>query len=235
MASPKRGISTLNQNGERISTSRNGFIEVIILDATDVGSAREPTAYTSPESLQALILLIATHQLLTGSLQLVSAGEVKRYSEDSKGFPTNYIGRPGHIPPPASKSYGLPSFGIEGSDTLENSQAVQSPITTSYGTTDGEIDFQNPLPSREFKEATVLEFFAIFSKRSGLNTGLLQKLTFIVAFADYLRLVNQSDDERQWLNLKRRLSYLFKEAVAKRPQETEFEVWVVEDSDLAGF
>jgi hypothetical protein len=36
--------------------------------------------------------------------------------------------------------------------------------------------------------------------------------------------VNRSDDERKWLNLKRRISYLFKEAVAKRPQETEFEV-----------
>ena len=64
---------------------------------------------------------------------------------------------------------------------------------------------------------------------------MLQNLTFVVAFADnFLLEVNRSDYERKWLNLKRRLSYLFKEAVAKRPQKTEFEVWVVEDSDLAG-
>jgi hypothetical protein len=30
------------------------------------------------------------------------------------------------------------------------------------------------------------------------------------------------------------LIYFFKEAVAKRPQETESEVWVVDDNDLAG-
>ena len=64
---------------------------------------------------------------------------------------------------------------------------------------------------------------------------MLQKLTFVVAFSDSLLLeVNRSYDEKKWLNLKRRLSYLFKEAVAKRPQEV-FGVWVVEDSDLVGF
>lgn len=175
----------------------------------------------------------------------VSANEVECHSEDSRGSPTNHIGKPGPIPlPPASKSYGLPSFGIEGSDTLEIPQTPQAPTTTSHVVnqsasreppkiklflqkTDGEIDFQNPLPSREFKEATVLEFFAIFSKRSGLNPDLLQKLTFVVAFSDSLLLeVNRSDDERKWLNLKRRLSYLFKEAIAKRPQE-EFGILVV--------
>jgi hypothetical protein len=36
------------------------------------------------------------------------------------------------------------------------------------------------------------------------------------------------------LNLKRRISYLFKEAMAERPEETEFKVWVIEDNDLAG-
>lgn len=101
--------------------------------------------------------------------------------------------------------------------------------------TDGEIDFQNPLLSREFKDATLPEFFAIFSNRSGLDAGLLQSLTFVVVFAQNVLLeVNRSDDERRWENLKRRISHLFKEVGAERPQETEFEVRVVEDNDLAG-
>jgi hypothetical protein len=193
--------------------------------------------------------------------RFVSTNEVELDFEDSRGSPTNHIGKPSPIPlPPVSKSYSLPTSVIEGSNILEilqtptttsrvvNRSASRDQITSRHTSpeapkiklflqqTDGEIDFQNPLPSREFKDATVLEFFAIFSKRSGLNAGLLQNLTFVVAFADNLPLeVNRSDDERKWLNLKRRLSYLFKEAVGKRPQGTEFEVWVVEDSELAGF
>lgn len=64
---------------------------------------------------------------------------------------------------------------------------------------------------------------------------MLKSLTFVVVFAHHLLLkVNQSDNEKKWLNLKRRISYLFKETMAEWPQETEFEVWVVEDNDLAG-
>jgi hypothetical protein len=261
---------TSNQNGERVSISRDGSTEVIVVDATDVGGAGEPTVQMSPEDLQALIH-VSEHNnvhmdppngkrpavngiVVAEGARFVSTDEVERHFEDSRCSPTNHIGKPGPIPlPPVSKSYSLPTFGIEGSDTLELPQTPQTPTTTSHVVNqsasreppkiklflqkaDGEIDFQNPLPSKVFKNVTVLEFFAIFSKRSGLNAGLLQNLTFIVAFADNLLLmVDRSDDERKWLNLKRRLSYLFKEAVAKQPQETEFEVWVVEDSDLAGF
>jgi hypothetical protein len=246
---------TSNQNGERISISRDGSIGVTILDVIEVGSAGEPTVQMSPENLHAPI-----HASERNNVEM---DPPNRTTPPVNGIvvaqgaalvsPTNHIGNPGPIPlPPASKSYGLPSFGIEGSDTLEIPQTPQAPTTTSHVVnqsasreppkiklflqkTDGEIDFQNPLPSREFKEATVPEFFAIFSKRSGLNLDLLPKLTFVVAFSDSLLLeVNRSDDERKWLNLKRRISYLFKEAVAKRPQE-EFGVWVVEDSDLVGF
>jgi hypothetical protein len=46
--------------------------------------------------------------------------------------------------------------------------------------------------------------------------------------------VKRSEDERSWENLKRRISRFFEEAKAERPQETGFEVWVVEDGDLAG-
>jgi type IV secretory pathway VirD2 relaxase len=64
---------------------------------------------------------------------------------------------------------------------------------------------------------------------------MLQSLTFVVVFAHNLLLeVNRSDDEKKWLNSKRMISHLFKETMAERPQETEFEVWVVEDNDLAG-
>lgn len=64
---------------------------------------------------------------------------------------------------------------------------------------------------------------------------MLKSLTFVVVFADNLPLtVNQSDNRKKWLNMKRRISHLFKETMAARPQETEFEVWVVEDNDLAG-
>ena len=112
-----------------MSISRNGSTEVIILDATDVGSAREPIAHTSPESLQALIRVSERNNVhmdppnrntpavngivVARRAVFVSAGEVERHSEDSKGSPTDHIGRPGHIPPPRSNSYGLPSFGIE--------------------------------------------------------------------------------------------------------------------------
>ena len=62
---------------------------------------------------------------------------------------------------------------------------------------------------------------------------MLKSLTFVVVFAHNLLLkVNQSDNEKKWLNLKRRISHLFKDTMAERPQETEFEVWVVEDNDL---
>jgi hypothetical protein len=267
---------TSNQNGEHVSISRGGSTEVTVLDATDIGSPSEPTVPMNPENLQALIY-VSEHNnvhrdppsrktpavngiVAAEGARFVSTNEVERHFEGPRGSPTNHIGKPGPIPPlPMSKSHGLPTSGIESSNTPE---ILQTPTTTSHVVspsasrdqitssrtsqeppkiklflqkTNGEIDFQNPLISREFKDATVLEFFAIFSNRSGLNAGLLQNLTFVVAFADnFLLEVNRSDDERKWLNLKRRLSYLFKEAVAKRPQKTEFEVWVVEDSDLAG-
>lgn len=58
----------------------------------------------------------------------------------------------------------------------------------------------------------------------------------MVVFADKLLLkVNRSDDKKTWLDLKRRISYLFKVAITERSQETEFEVWVVEDDDLEGW
>jgi hypothetical protein len=103
-----------------VSISRNGSTEVIILDATDVGSAREPIAHTSPESLQALIRVSERNNVhmdppnrntpavngivVARRAVFVSAGEVERHSEDSKGSPTDRIGRPGHIPPPRSNS-----------------------------------------------------------------------------------------------------------------------------------
>jgi hypothetical protein len=158
-----------------------------------------------------------------------------------------------------SQSYGSPSFNTEGPNTLETPpqspgatwHAVSKSASSDHQITSartsqpkvklflqkagGEIDFQNPLLSRELKDATVPEFFVIFSKRSSLDAGLLKSLTFVVVFADNLPLkVNRSDDEKRWLNLKRRISHLFKEAMAERPEETEFEVWVVEDDDLAG-
>jgi hypothetical protein len=180
----------------------------------------------------------------------VSTDEVERhFEENSRGSPL----------PPVSKSYGLSSLGIEGPNTLE--APPQSPGTTSHVVNqsassdhqitstltsqeppkiklflqkaDGEIDFQNPLSSREFKDATIPEFFAIFSKRSGLDASLLHSLNFIVVFAHNLLFeVNRGDDERKWLNLKRRISHLFKEAMAERQQENEFEVRVVEDNEF---
>jgi len=253
-----------NHDGERVSIPRDSFTEVTVLDATHVGSPGKPIVQMSPENM-----LCETNRktpavngiVAAGGGRVVSTDEVEGHFEDSRGSPTNHIGKPGPIPlPPVSKSSGLSSFGIEGSNTLETprtptntSHVVNQSASSDYQITssrtsqeppkiklflqktNGEIDFRNPLPSREFKDAAVLEFFATFSKRSGLNAGLFQNLTFVVVFADNLLLeVNRSDDERKWLNLKRRISYLFKEAVAKRPQETEFEIWVVEDSDLAG-
>jgi hypothetical protein len=98
-----------------------------------------------------------------------------------------------------------------------------------------EFDKMQDLLSREFKDATLPEFFAIFSKRISLDASILKSLTFVVVFIqDLLLEVNRSDDEKKWLNLKRRISYLFKETMAERPQETEFEVWVIEENDLAG-
>ncbi|KAG4414294.1 hypothetical protein IFR04_012590 [Cadophora malorum] len=193
----------------------------------------------------------------------VSPDEIRCHvEENSRGSPTTHIGEPGPIPlRPVSQCHGLSSFNTEGPNTLETPS--QSPGATSHAVsksassdhqvtsaltsqeppkiklflqnTDGEVDFQNPLPSREFKDATLPEFFAIFSKRSSLDTSMLKSLTFVVVFAHHLLLkVNQSDNEKKWLNLKRRISYLFKETMAEWPQETEFEVWVVEDNDLAG-
>ena len=193
----------------------------------------------------------------------VSPDEIRCHvEENSRGSPTTHIGEPGPIPlPPVSQCYGLSSFNTEGPNTLET--PPQSPGATSHAVsksassdhqvtsaltsqeppkiklflqnTDGEVDFQNPLPSREFKDATLPEFFAIFSKRSSLDASMLKSLTFVVVFAHNLLLkVNQSDNEKKWLNLKRRISHLFKETTAERPQETEFEVWIVEDNDLAG-
>jgi len=200
---------------------------------------------------------------VNSAIAVVSTTEVAHhFEENSRGSPTNHIGRPGPIPlPPVSESYDLSSFSNEGPIPLET--PPQSPGTTSsvvnqsassdnqiistrtsqeplkvklfLQKTDGEIDFQNPLPSREFRNTTLPEFFAIFSNRSGLDAGLLQSLTFVVVFTkNRLLEVNRSEDERSWENLKRRISRLFEEAKAERPQETEFEVWVVEDNDLAG-
>ena len=195
--------------------------------------------------------------------RVVSTEEVARHSEENSiGSPTNHIVKPGPIPPPpVSESYDLSSFSIEGLIPLEsppqstdttssvvNQSASSNNQITSTRTlqeplkiklflqkTDGEIDSQNPLLSGEFRDATLIEFFAIFSNRSGLDAGLLQSITFVVVFAQKRLLeANRNDDERSWENLKRRISRLFEEAKAERPQETEFEVWVVEDNDLAG-
>jgi hypothetical protein len=107
-----------------------------------------------------------------------------------------------------SQCYGLSSFNTKGPNTLET--LPQSPGATSHAVsksassdhqitsaltsqeppkiklflqnTDSEVDFQNPLLSREFKDAALPEFFAIFSKRLSLNTSILKSLTFVVVF-----------------------------------------------------
>lgn len=118
----------------------------------------------------------------------VSPDEIRCHvEENSRGSPTTHIGEPSAIPPPpVSQCYGLSSFNTEGPNTLET--PPQSPGATSHAVsksasgdhqvtsaltsqeppkiklflqnTDGEVDFQNPLPSREFKDATLPEFFA---------------------------------------------------------------------------
>jgi hypothetical protein len=121
-----------------------------------------------------------------------------------------------------SQSYSSASFNTEGPNTLEtppqspgatwhavsksassdhqitSARTSQPKIKLFLQKTGGEIDFQNPLLSREFKDTTVPEFFAIFSKRSSLDTGLLKSLTCVVVFTDNLPLkVNRSDDEKR--------------------------------------
>ena len=193
----------------------------------------------------------------------VSTKEVARhFEENSRGSPINHIRKPDPIPlPPVRESYDLSSVSNEGlipPETLPQSPGTASSVVnqsassdnqiTSTRTlqephkielflqkTDGQIDSEKPLLSREFRDATLPEFFAIFSNRSGLDAGLLQRVTLVVVFAQNRPLeVNRNDDERSWENLKRRISRLFEEAKAERPQETKFEVWVVENNDLPG-
>ena len=193
----------------------------------------------------------------------VPTEEVERHLEESwSGSPTNHIRKHNPDPlaavdqfsglcPPTSEvpssvqsspqSSSTISHVIEQSAFCDHRMTILTPqevpkIKLFLQKTDGEIDFQDPLPSREFKDTTVSEFFSIFSRRSSLDISTLQSLTFVVVFANNLQLkVNRNDGERVWSNLKRRISHSFKNALAERPQQTEFEVWVVEDNDLVGF
>ena len=110
-----------------MSISCDGLIGVTILDITDIGSDREPTVQINPENLQAPLYVSERNNVhidppsrktppingivIARGAAFVSANEVDCYSEDSRGSLINHIGKPGSILlPPASKSYGLPSF-----------------------------------------------------------------------------------------------------------------------------
>jgi hypothetical protein len=189
----------------------------------------------------------------------VCLNKIRRHVEENGGSPTRTGNLRPFPPQTVTQSCGLSSFKIDGSSAQD--AAPQFTGTTSHAVsktasrghqaasvrasqeppkiklflqkTDGEIDFQNPLPSTKFKDTTVPKFFAMFSERAGLDVGLLESLTFVVVFAKENLEVKRSDDEKMWFNLKRRIKHLLKEATRGRPPGGEFEVWVVEDYGLA--
>jgi hypothetical protein len=107
----------------------------------------------------------------------------------------------------------------------------------------GAIDFQGPLPS--IKDITVGEYFQTYSEVSASPFSSLQSLTFDIKFKNGTAAleINKDSDETCWLELKTRISDLYKASKLKNPQETQFDVWVYpsgteneirDNEDLAG-
>jgi hypothetical protein len=98
----------------------------------------------------------------------------------------------------------------------------------------GAIDFQRPLPS--VKDVTVLGYFREYSKVSGFPLSSLQSLTFDIKFKNRTAVlkISRDCDETDWLELKTRISDLYKASRSRNPRETQFDVWVCSDDTANG-
>ncbi|KAM3068446.1 hypothetical protein ACMFMG_009585 [Clarireedia jacksonii] len=91
----------------------------------------------------------------------------------------------------------------------------------------GTLDFETPVPFHVFRNTTISAFFTLYSQRSGVKLEWLEKLTFTVVFANHLTFtMSRDEDEKGWRRLKKRIGSLFLMIKERKPNETDFEVWV---------
>jgi hypothetical protein len=89
------------------------------------------------------------------------------------------------------------------------------------------LDFESPIPFHVFRNTTVSAFFTLYSQRSGIALENLEKLTFTVVFTNHLTFtMSRDEDDRSWRRLKKRIGSLYLLTRERRPNETDFEVWV---------
>jgi len=123
-----------------------------------------------------------------------------------------------------------PLAPISGPIALPLSDTVGPKITFVIENSKRQLQFDPELllPSHEFRDSTLAGFFALYSERSGVELGRLEKLTFILIFHENTKLEIKriGSSEHDWKTLKKRISSFFKMARAEDPDEVDFEVWI---------
>ena len=92
------------------------------------------------------------------------------------------------------------------------------------------LDFSNPLMSMDFKDTTIVEFFELYRRETGVKQQqqqAVEALTFVLTFANQTSLVlKRDDDEEVWPCMKERFKRLFWRVRSLDPDEKNFEIWV---------
>ena len=149
------------------------------------------------------------------------------------------------IAKPSLSKISTPTSTIEKNRIPEPKPKIRFVIQNSKGT----LDFRpgKLLPSSEFRDSSISDFFALYAHRSGMRLESIESLRFTVVFAKNATMaVKKTDNESVWKTVKKRLSSLFSLTRMEDPEETDFEVYIRvgnmreisdegEDEDFAGF
>jgi len=109
----------------------------------------------------------------------------------------------------------------------KDGQNQDAKVTIILQNVDGSMNFDAPVPSHEFKQSTVEEFFALYALRTNTPLQHLSVLKFTIIFASRTKIVvKRSDSAQIWKVAKRRIASLLIEALEENPSETDFDVWV---------
>ena len=86
---------------------------------------------------------------------------------------------------------------------------------------------QQPLLFTDLDTCSLSEFFALYSRKSGVSLQSLNSLKFeVVLSGQDAIIVQKGGDEQKWRSLKQDITELVALATLKRPEEIKYEVWV---------
>jgi hypothetical protein len=245
---PTSEEATMNSMYNEIATAAAAVGNLEPVSEVPEVSRRPATAQLDPTSTEDKESCKAGHEQALGAMPTTAV------SETSESTPISVAEEDGaqlelkvaqKIAKPSLSKISTPTSTIEKNRIPEPKPKIRFVIQNSKGA----LDFRpgKLLPSSEFRDSGISDFFALYAHRSGMRLETIESLTFTVVFAKNATIaVKKTDNESVWKTVKKRLSSLFSLTRMEDPEETDFEVYIRvgnmrdisdegEDEDFAGF